>query len=78
MKYIEFTTNKKSVYGLPHKICFPVNKIEKLETYSGSENVYLKVNDIEVKGSYFDLLNLLKVLEDEHGLSDMYKEFKVY
>jgi len=41
-------------------VAFPVDKIFKIESQWGSQNVFLKVNGIEVDGSYNRLLDELR------------------
>ena len=54
MKIFEFKVvpdADKSQHG-PFLIAFPADKIDKIESRYGSENVYLKVNGVRVYGSY--------------------------
>ena len=49
--------------GRSFVVAFPIDKIEKIESQVGSQNVFLKVNGIEVKGSYLDLIKKLGMEE---------------
>lgn len=75
--YIEFTTVKKNGLGLPYVVSFPLDMINKIESSFGSQNCFLKVNDIEVEGSYNDLLVLLTKLHSNKSFKPV-KEFNVY
>jgi hypothetical protein len=60
MKILEFKTVKKSSDGRPYLIAFPVDKIEKIESIWGGQNVCLIVNGIEIEGSYEGLIKKLR------------------
>jgi len=60
MKIFKFRTIEEGA-GRPFLIAFPVDKIDKIESQSGSQGCYLKINGIEVKGSYD---SFIKELED--------------
>lgn len=62
IRYIQFT--KKSVNNSiqtsrPYIMTLPIEEIKKIETRAGSHTVYLTINDIEVEGSYEQLLTIL-------------------
>jgi len=59
MKIFEFKTIERKG-ARPHLIAFPADKIKKIESQIGSENVFLKINGIEVNGSYETLLTEIK------------------
>ena len=59
MKIFEFKTITKGNNGRPFLIAFPANKIEKIESQVGSQNVFLRINNIEVDGSYEDFIKEL-------------------
>jgi len=56
MKIYIFKTIEKSLDGRPYLISFPKDKIDKIESIYGGEEVELKVNGIEVEGSFNDLV----------------------
>jgi hypothetical protein len=64
MKIFEFKTEELNQDGRSYIIAIPIDKIDKIESIVGGENVYLKVNSIEVKGSYRDLIKELESYKD--------------
>ena len=60
MKVMEFTTTEISSDGRNYKIAIPINQILELRTIVGGEQVYLTVNGIPVKESYWETLKLLR------------------
>ena len=61
MQILEFRTKEKSSDGRSYLIAFPIDKIQKIESILGSQQVFCKVNGIEVLESYWDTK---KILED--------------
>ena len=54
-----FKQKKKSGDGRDHLLAIPEDQIQSVETIFGSHNVYLKVNDFELRGSFDELVQRL-------------------
>lgn len=57
-RFIQFRTESNDGER-PYLITLNVNDIKEIKTQWGSQNVYLEVNGIRMKGSYEQLLELL-------------------
>jgi len=51
-KIFVFTQINRTGNSRPYLLAIPEKKINSIESQMGSENVYLKVNGIEVEGSF--------------------------
>jgi hypothetical protein len=49
--------------GRPYIVHIPFDKIVEIRTQAGSENVYCKVNGVEVKENYYDIITLLEAAD---------------
>ena len=67
MKIYEFTRPNESKLSVKRRrlIAFPASAITSIESQKGSENAFLKVNGIQVHGSYEALLKQLKEANDD-------------
>jgi hypothetical protein len=54
-----FTEKTQSLSGRPYIMAIPEDQITSVETQWGSQNIFLKVNGREVKGSFDNFINLL-------------------
>lgn len=68
-RYFEFVKRKSNPETRSRLITIPEDKIEKIETIFGSHNVYCVINDIEVEGSYENLLKQLGTVVKMHSLT---------
>jgi hypothetical protein len=54
-----FYEKAHSKYERPKILALPEDQIQIIESQAGSENVYLKVNGVEVQGSFENLIAIL-------------------